>query len=343
MISAPSFLSKSKVDLLTVSTSKILSSRSFLPPNFEPSNYDVICGRGKMCDNHIGNRRFRVTIEINLAQYKNAISKVDRALVINGIIDQIRAASSNGGFVKKDLETGQWFVLEDEAVREKVGRATRDFIASLQGASKVKSPPSIDCAINESRRNSCVEDKEIFDSFIHTLFDDEGISAVSPTTSVLPSNFLPIEFEPSNYDVICGRGKMCDNHIGNRRFEVTICMNLDKYMKAVSKFEKSLVITSIIDQQRATFPNGWFVKKDLQSGMWLSLGDEPAREKVGHAIRDALAANHPMVTFTRRLSTANCVTSCKKAQTTPRALVAGLVRRSTSSRQKRRTLGARCA
>ena len=37
-----------------------------------PSNYDVLCGRGQSFFHHVGNRRFRVMIEMNTERYKNA-------------------------------------------------------------------------------------------------------------------------------------------------------------------------------------------------------------------------------------------------------------------------------
>eukprot|EP00549_Striatella_unipunctata_P025730 CAMPEP_0118721100 /NCGR_PEP_ID=MMETSP0800-20121206/30523_1 /TAXON_ID=210618 ORGANISM="Striatella unipunctata, Strain CCMP2910" /NCGR_SAMPLE_ID=MMETSP0800 /ASSEMBLY_ACC=CAM_ASM_000638 /LENGTH=230 /DNA_ID=CAMNT_0006628903 /DNA_START=148 /DNA_END=837 /DNA_ORIENTATION=- len=40
--------------------------------SFVPSNYHVICDKGKKHYNHIGNRRFRVTLEIFLGEYKKA-------------------------------------------------------------------------------------------------------------------------------------------------------------------------------------------------------------------------------------------------------------------------------
>jgi len=49
-----------------------------LPPTIDPtpydvpSNYDVLCGRGQSFFHHVGNRRFRVMIEMNTERYKNA-------------------------------------------------------------------------------------------------------------------------------------------------------------------------------------------------------------------------------------------------------------------------------
>lgn len=97
------------------------------------------------------------------------------------------------------------------------------------------------------------------------------------------------DYVPSNYDVLCGRGKESFNHVGNRRFRVTIGMNLKKYMEAQTKIQKTLVVVSIVDMIRSLSPNGGFVKQDAD-GKWYEIGDKLARAKVGHALRDLIVS-----------------------------------------------------
>lgn len=111
---------------------------TLLPPNFEPSNYDVICGRGKACANWIGNRRFRVTIAMNKEQYLAAPTKLDKSVVVDQIAKTIKNTSPNGGFVKKDEETGRWYKITDQAARDKVGHAMRDAVAAPQKKARRK-------------------------------------------------------------------------------------------------------------------------------------------------------------------------------------------------------------
>ena len=49
------------------------------------------------------------------------------------------------------------------------------------------------------------------------------------------------------YDVICGRSSMAYNNTGNRRFRVTINMNLERYIAAPSRHAKSQVIREVSD------------------------------------------------------------------------------------------------
>lgn len=78
----------------------------------------------------VGNRRFRVCISNNLIAYESAKSKHQKSIVVTKIVDVINECSTQerGGFVRKDLETGRWFEVEDKIAREKVGHALRDAI-----------------------------------------------------------------------------------------------------------------------------------------------------------------------------------------------------------------------
>ena len=101
---------------------------------------------------------------------------------------------------------------------------------------------------------------------------------------------LDEDWEPSVWDVICQGGGEAHDHVGNRRFRVCIDNNLNTYMAAKSKHEKSTVVTVIVDavKESSTQGRGGFVRKDLVSGRWFEVGDKIAREKVGHALRDAI-------------------------------------------------------
>lgn len=62
----------------------------------------------------IGNRRFRVTIECNTAQYSRVSTPPEKAYIVLSIMNTIRGKSPDGGFVKKrgDGEEG-WVEVGD--------------------------------------------------------------------------------------------------------------------------------------------------------------------------------------------------------------------------------------
>lgn len=118
-----------------------------------------------------------------------------------------------------------------------------------------------------------------------------AITALTDTKRMVP---LDQSYQPGTYDVVCGRGKGSYNRPGNKRFRSLVATYIPKYLKARSKMDKSMVLNDIIDKVRSfTNPDtgapAQFVKYTKSSG-WVLIGDEHAREKVGHAIREAIAA-----------------------------------------------------
>ena len=84
-----------------------------LPNDFTLGNKDVICGRGTTCFNHIGNEKFRDLIKSKLDRYLKAIAKIDKTLLIYEVVSEVRTKSPNGGFVKLDKSTGQYYEVGD--------------------------------------------------------------------------------------------------------------------------------------------------------------------------------------------------------------------------------------
>merc|ERR1719343_477272 len=103
--------------------------------------------------------------------------------------------------------------------------------------------------------------------------------------------------EPGPYDIVCGRNSGAYNYIGNRRFRVTIEMNLQRYIDSPTREDKTNVIKSIVwmlhEQVGARFLKKETSKKSSGSGSrrrgtprYTIMTDKQAREKVGHALRD---------------------------------------------------------
>ena len=103
------------------SASSVGSSKSQpLPENFEPTEFTVICARGKAVYNSPGNTWFRSLVEQQCSQYANAPSKVAKSLVVTSIVETVRKASPVGGFVRKI--NGRWHEMAESVARERVGQ-----------------------------------------------------------------------------------------------------------------------------------------------------------------------------------------------------------------------------
>merc|ERR1711935_1206994 len=91
------------------------------------------------------------------------------------------------------------------------------------------------------------------------------------------------------YDIICGRNNGAHNWVGNRRFRVTIMMNLKKYTEAPTREEKTHVIKSVIELLLDKKGVGARFIKKVGEEKYVRLKDKQIREKVGHAFRDMIS------------------------------------------------------
>jgi hypothetical protein len=86
---------------------------------------------------------------------------------------------------------------------------------------------------------------------------------------------------PTDKDVLCGRGKTNFLHEGNIKFRQHVGANLEAYINAQTRSQKSALVKAIADY--VLKQGGRFLK--LEKGVWYDGGVKTAREKVC-AIRD---------------------------------------------------------
>jgi hypothetical protein len=91
-----------------------------------PKRFDIICGRDKLSHAHVGNKRFRIIIEMNRDRYQTAPSRDDKTRITCDIVAMIRSCRPGGRFLKIDeLNANNWKDVGDEYAREKVSHALR--------------------------------------------------------------------------------------------------------------------------------------------------------------------------------------------------------------------------
>jgi hypothetical protein len=95
---------------------------------------------------------------------------------------------------------------------------------------------------------------------------------------------LGVEFQPSEYSVICGRGKASYAHTGNQRLRLLASMFVDNYSLTGCNKHKSTMASHIVTITRER--GGSFCK--YEQGAWFEVGDHFAREKVSAMFRDML-------------------------------------------------------
>jgi len=102
---------------------------------------------------------------------------------------------------------------------------------------------------------------------------------------------LPNDYIPGEYDVICAKGKAAKSSSGNIFYNKLIQHALPVYKKASTKFEKSMIVSEIVDEIRSRSSTGTggggFIRR--RSGIFYEAGNHFAREKVGQSLRDSLS------------------------------------------------------
>jgi hypothetical protein len=95
---------------------------------------------------------------------------------------------------------------------------------------------------------------------------------------------LALDFQPSLFSVICGRGKDSYDHAGNHHFRELANMFVARYARAGSKIEKSKIVSEMVAMIHQA--DGIFCK--YEDGAWFQVGEQCAREKASALLRGIL-------------------------------------------------------
>jgi hypothetical protein len=102
-------------------------------------------------------------------------------------------------------------------------------------------------------------------------------------------------YRPGPFDVICGRGRPYQEHLGNKRLHEIASVHKPKYLISKRRYKKGIaemIVTSIKNDE--TQP-GRFLKRndDENDEVWEDVSDEVAREKVSHVLRFKNKSSEP--------------------------------------------------
>jgi len=105
--------------------------------------FDVLCGRDKESYNNIGNRRFRIMININLPKYMKCKTRPDRSKMILRLTNELREPCGKFRFLKRTKMTDDngtdcstLVVFDRHQSREKIAHALRDAAAQQKSMKK---------------------------------------------------------------------------------------------------------------------------------------------------------------------------------------------------------------
>ena len=75
----------------------------YLPEGYEPTNKDILCGRGKGNLRHEGNQYFMKIIRSNLQRYTDAPKRIDKSLVVSLIVSSLK--DDGYKFIRQETKT----------------------------------------------------------------------------------------------------------------------------------------------------------------------------------------------------------------------------------------------
>ena len=93
-------------------------------PCEEPTDRDVLLGRGGMTNHHVGNRLYREKIEDFKPYYQKLSGKDDKQEFSKKVVNFVHMYG--GRFLEKDAYSDGWVEVEKNKARKKVGQALRE-------------------------------------------------------------------------------------------------------------------------------------------------------------------------------------------------------------------------
>jgi hypothetical protein len=134
------------------------------------------------------------------------------------------------------------------------------------------------------------------------MFDSESneqpLAASNSKNRSSKDILLPLNYQPSKYSVVLGRGRACRKAEGNHHMGEIVKDACPKYSKATSKQAKSEIVTTVVNTIHMKCPDGAaFVR--LVNGRWNEVGEHVAREKVGYLFRELIHEKYHSSTKSR--------------------------------------------
>jgi len=159
-------------------------SLMMLPLAYKPGANDILCGRGNVFSNHEGNRRFGNIIRDSLRKYKDASSRPEKIMVVDGIHQEIQFSGAR--FAKIDSNTKRWYELNPVQAHQKIGHAIRDTMRLLKGRENDTNPKTKPLEIaKRNRRSLILRNQELPSSNIQQISLKEIIQMSIDTTKRL--------------------------------------------------------------------------------------------------------------------------------------------------------------
>jgi hypothetical protein len=165
--------------------------------------------------------------------------------------------------------------LMNENMRCSSGRWVQDF---QQGASEESVDPSI-----------IFPEPELSTSVNVNLTPASSMTSTRIPQARQPRSISPHAVEPTDNDILFGRGGSTNTHPGNIRFR-EVALEVRPLYSQLTRAEKHEF--SIVLLERMKNENRRFLEKSPSDRLWHEVDDEGARKKVSQALRERLSARN---------------------------------------------------
>lgn len=103
----------------------IPTEKEYIPADAQPTQSDVVGGRGGRSNHHPGNRPYWIRILESRLEYTRSRSDHEKARIASGILRYVQE-ELNGRFLNIESKTKRWYILPDAVVLDKIKQALRD-------------------------------------------------------------------------------------------------------------------------------------------------------------------------------------------------------------------------
>lgn len=86
--------------------------------------FDILCGRGGRSNHHPGNKRYRQVVSHMKMMYRQTEQKTVKTDLSRAIVEHV--CNYGGRFIKKEQETGRYYILTKDEARKKTSQALRE-------------------------------------------------------------------------------------------------------------------------------------------------------------------------------------------------------------------------
>eukprot|EP00545_Synedropsis_sp_CCMP1620_P005003 CAMPEP_0119018368 /NCGR_PEP_ID=MMETSP1176-20130426/19214_1 /TAXON_ID=265551 /ORGANISM="Synedropsis recta cf, Strain CCMP1620" /LENGTH=468 /DNA_ID=CAMNT_0006972353 /DNA_START=36 /DNA_END=1442 /DNA_ORIENTATION=+ len=225
-------------------------------PILEPSEHDVLNGRGASVNAHRGNTKFRALCFARKPEFE-AGNHAAKRRVATEIVSVTKALP--GRFLKRKQDKGPWYELSTEKSILKACQVMRDFQRPDRLALREMT------TANGGRKRQ------------RTSESTPGVNA-PPAVPLAPIVENP--YGVHDHDVLSGRGAFVNGHVGNARFR-QLAIDRKAQFDGGNYSEKRALATEIVSMIRSLNPSGRFLKRMAgnrpKAEEEVADGDAPAR------------------------------------------------------------------